>query len=202
MTTMKNMIARYIPACLLIMLLTGCGDRKVLWADMEKLKRQNTDLSLQVQKLQQENTQLNEQVDTLAGMDKGVRLQALETLETIRLGRRTGLYDLDENGTKETLVVYVEPLDTAQDYVKAIGSIRVELWNLNALEAKAKLAEWTLTPVEAQKLWGGNIFASYYRLPFPVTDILSGNEKELTVKVTFTDYLSGKVLGDQTTITP
>ncbi|MBL7215755.1 MAG: hypothetical protein ISS71_08775 [Phycisphaerae bacterium] len=182
--------------------LTGCGSKNVLWDDIERLKQENTGLSLQVQSLKQEITQLAEQVDMLAGFDETTRLQDLDTLQTIRLGRRTGLYDLDEDGMNETMVVYVEPLDTAQDYVKAIGIVEVELWNLDADTAEAKLADWTLVPEEIHPLWGGNIFAGYYRLPFTITNILNGQENELTVKATFTDFLSGKVLRDQTTITP
>lgn len=200
---MNKLTSQFVTVFLFTILLGGCGGRQnVLWEDMEQLQQENTDLSLQVQSLQEKNTQLTDQVNTLAGLNKQIRLQALDTLETIRLHRRTGLYDLDEDGTKETLVVYVEPLDTAQDTVKAAGSVNVQLWNLDVDSAEAKLADWTLSPVELQQLWGGNIFASYYRLPFPISDILTGAEKELTVKVTFMDYQFGKVLTDQTTIIP
>lgn len=199
---MKKTLVQYVLTCFFAILLTGCGGKNVLWDDFENLKKENTDLTMQVQALQQENTQLNEQADALSGLDKEARLQDLDTLDKIRIGKRTGLYDTDNNGTDETLIVYVEPLDMAQDYVKAIGTVKVELWDLNTDPDKAKLTEWTLKPAETQKLWGGNIFASYYRLPFVITDILSGQEKELTVKVTFTDSLSGKVLRDQRTIKP
>ena len=175
---------------------------KSLWEDVERLKKENTDLSTQVQTLQQENTQLIVQAETLSGLDKDVRLHNLDTLDKIHIGKRTGLYDKDESGINETLVVYIEPVDTAQDYIKAIGSINVELWNLNADTAQARLADWTLEPDKMQKLWGGNIFSSYYRLEFSIADILSGQEKELTVKVTFTDTLSGKVRSDQITVAP
>ena len=200
---MIKRIAEYVLTLFAVILLTGCGgDNHALWNDIEGLKKENTDLSMQVQSLQQENSQLAEQAGTLSGLDKNIRLQDLDTLDKIRLNKRTGLYDTDENGTKETLMVYIEPLDTAQDFIKAIGTVNVELWNLNTDAAEAKLANWTLKPTETQKLWGGNVFAGYYRLPFEVADILSGQEKELTVKVTFTDFLSGKVFRDQTTIAP
>lgn len=185
------------------LLLTGCGGREnVLLKDLQQLKQENTDLSSQVQSLQQENTRLSEQVDTLAGLDESVRLKDLDTLAQIRLGRRTGLYDMDENGTDETLMVYVETLDAAQDYVKAVGTVRVQLWDLNTDPAGAKLADWTLKPNEIKDRWGGNIFAGYYRIPFEAANILSTHRDELTVKVTFTDLLSGRVLRDQTVITP
>ena len=201
---MKKRMLQSVLVLLAAVLPAGCGngDNRRLWESFEQLKRENTDLSLQAQALQQENAQLSEQVQTLAGMDQQVRLQQLDTLQTVRLGKRTGLYDFDENGTKETLVVYVEPLDSAQDHIKAVGTVDVQLWDLNAAPEAAKLAQWTRPPEAIQKHWGGSIFASYYRLPFAVFDVLTGQEQELTVKVTFTDHLTGKVLGDQVTITP
>ena len=71
---------------------------------------------MQVQTLESENTQLAEQVNTLSTLDAAARLEALDTLKKVRIGKRTGFYDKDKNGTNETLVVYLEPLDMAQDY--------------------------------------------------------------------------------------
>ena len=180
----------------------GGGGESPLWGSLDALKAENTELKLRVQSLQAQNDQLNEQVDTLSGLDKNVRMKDLDTLDKIQIGRHTGLYDLDKNGTNEVLAVYVEPLDMTQDYIKAIGHIEVELWDLDAPAAKAKLADWSLAPKDIETLWGGTIFTSYYRLQFPVAGILSGQEKNLTVKVTFTDFLSGKILSDQTAISP
>jgi len=200
---MTHLKFQFALAFSVMLLLAGCGaESNVLWKDVEQLKQENTDLSLKVQSLQSENTQLTEQVSTLTGLKKETRLQALDTLETIHITKRSGLYDLNEDGTKETLAVYLEPRDTAQDTVKAAGTVHVELWNLNADPERARIADWTLEPQQLQTLWGGTIFASYYRLAFDISDILSTPPTELTVKVTFTDYLSGKVMGDQLVIAP
>jgi outer membrane murein-binding lipoprotein Lpp len=191
-------------AVLLTAMLTGCGGGRepFLWNDMNRLKAENRELAMQVEQLKAQTDQLSEQIETLSGLDGDARMQELDTLVKVRLGKRTGLYDMDKDGTNETLVVYVEPLDRSQDYVKAVGRVEVELWNLDAPPAEARLADWTLAPDEIQKHWGGTIFTGYYRLLFPVAEILNGQEKKLTVRVTFTDWLSGKVLRDQTTITP
>lgn len=189
---------------LVVGLLAGCGGKAQQhpWGTLKECEDQNTELSLQVQALQTQNDQLTEQVATFSALDKNSRLSALDTLDTIRIGKHTGFYDKDNNNSQEMLVVYLEPLDTAQDYIKAIGTVNVELWDLTASEDKAKLTEWTVDPAELHQTWGGTIFRSYYRLPFAVTGVLSGQEKELTIKVTFTDLLSGKVLSDQATVTP
>ena len=130
-----------------------------------------------------------------------MRLSALDTLEKIRIGKYTGFYDTDENGTNESLVVYLEPLDTAQDYVKAAGTVNIELWDLNAPEDTARLEEWTVKPADLQKSWGGTIFRSYYRIQLPLK-ITADKQKEYTLKATFTDYLSGTVRTDQAVLEP
>lgn len=207
---------------LVIGLLAGCGGRAQQhpWGTLTECEDQNTELSLQIQTLQTKNDQLTEQVATLSGLDKNTRLPALDTLEKIRIGKYTGFYDADQNGTKESLVVYLEPLDTAQDYIKAVGTVNIELWDLSAPEDKAKGAEWTVEPTDLHKNWGGTIFRSYYRLEFVVTDLLPAPRNrvgthlrsasydgqaaypaEYTLKVTFIDYLAGKVLTDQKVIT-
>ncbi len=200
---MKQTAIHYVLGFLIAAVLSGCGgENNVLWKDVELLQQENSELSMQVQTLQAQNTQMARQVDSLSGLKKETRLQTLDTLESIHLNKRTGVYDLDEDGSVETLAVYVEPRDSAQDAVKAVGRLQVALWNLNAEADKARLAEWTLEPAQLHPLWGGNIFSSYYRLTFDVSEVVSTRPEELTVKVTFIDYLSGKVVTAQTVITP
>ncbi|MHC4905983.1 MAG: hypothetical protein ACYTFX_10495 [Planctomycetota bacterium] len=197
---MKRWIDTLIIAMVAI-LLVGCGNgtQKSRGA-LEECQDQNTDLSLQIQTLQTKNDQLTEQVATLSAMDSKTRLTALDTLDKIRIGKYTDFYDKDENGTKETLIVYLEPLDTVQDTIKAIGTVKIELWDLNASEDKAKLAEWTIGADKLHTSWGGNIFAAYYRIKLPL-ETTPDKQKEYTLKVTFTDYLSGKALTGQQVIT-
>jgi hypothetical protein len=180
--------------------LSGCGggsgtDRTV-WDNLEETKRQNVDLSLQVQALEEENRSLKQQVQTLTGLDSQARLEQLDTLTAIRLHKRTGLYDLNEDGTCESLIVYLQTMDLQQDQVKTAGRCTIELWDLDRPAEKAKLAEWTLSADELQKTWGGTIFSQYYRIVLPL-DTAVAEGTDLTVKAAFTDLLTGKVLKDQ-----
>ncbi len=193
---MKRRIVSFILMTLAAML-TGCSSGpKRPWNTLKECIQANTELSMQVQALESENTQLTEQVNTLSTLDTAARLEALDTLEKVRLGKRTGFYDKDDNGTNETLVVYLEPLDTAQDYTKAVGKVDIQLWDLDATADKAKLAEWTVEPADLHKTWGSTLFTAYYRIKLPL-EIVTDQQKDYTVKITFTDYLTGKVLTDQ-----
>ncbi len=64
------------------------------------------------------------------------------------------------------------------------------------------LAKWHVKPDELKKLWFDTVLTSNYRLAFDVNDIVKSFDKPLTVKVTFTDYLSGKVFEEQKIIKP
>ena len=199
------MMTRRLLTCvcvsLLIVMLSGCGGQHVQWEQIKTLEREKTEQAMRADKLQQENETLRQQVDTLSGLDGDVRLAQLDTLAKIELSKYTGIYVKDKTSDQGALLVYVEPTDAQQDFVKAVGTLTIELWDLEAAPAQAKLAEWTLTPVQLQQHWGGNVFSSYYRLSFPIENILTGHEKDLTIKATFTDLLSGKVFRDQKTIT-
>jgi len=185
---------------LAVILLAGCrSENKRTWDTLVKCRQDNSKLSIRIQELETQKAELTERVQTLSGLDAKTRFETLDTLEKIRIGKRTGFYSKDKNSAPETLTVYLEPVDTAQDTVKAVGKVVIELWDLNAPEDKAKLNEWTLEPDQLHKSWGGNIFSSYYRIKLPL-EFTPEQHTEYTLKVTFTDYLSGKVLTDQKVI--
>lgn len=196
---------RWILIAAMMGALAGCQTSvdESLWSQIETLSEKKTELSLQVERLQQENETLTEQVQTLSAIDKDTRLAWLPAVQQIRIGRYSGLYNKeDQQQAPDSLIVYVEPIDAAQDTVKAAGSVQVELWNLTAVPEKAKLATWEVGAEELKSLWGRGLLGAYYRLTFPVQEVLKGDEKELTLAVRFTDYLNGKTLTAQKVITP
>ena len=201
---MEKKMKRWIESTIVIilaMILAGCGSKTQRpWGTLKECEQENTQLLAQIKLFESKNTELTEQVNTLSALDAPARLEALETLKQIRIGKRTGFYDKDDDGVQETLVVYLEPLDTAQDYIKAIGKVKIQLWDLDAPSHKAKPAKWILGPDELHPAWGGTIFAGYYRIKIPLQNF-SDQKKDYTLKVAFTDYLSGKVLSDQKVIT-
>ena len=196
---MKRRIGQFIIAAVAT-LLTGCGPSEKPWDTLENCKQQNTELSMQVENLQGQNTELKEQLATALELPAEVRLEAIDTLENIRIAKRTGFYDKDNDGTKEMLVVYLRPIDMTEDSIKAVGKVNVQLWDLTKPQ-DTLFIEWVVEPAELREAWGGNIFDAYYRIKLPI-ETLPEPDKEYTLKVTFTDYLGGKVLTDQEVITP
>lgn len=197
---MKQQVITLLTISMILTALTGCGgsNTEAFLNDIEQLKAENSQLSEKVDTLEKENAQLRQQAMTLSSLKREVRMELIDTLAEIKIGDRTGLFDKDNDGTSETLVVYVTPLDGQQDSIKAVGQCQVELWDLSRPEDQAKIFSDTFKSDCLYQNWGGNIFNSYYRLELDSKDIINyrfkQKTKQLTVRVTFTDYIGGKVL--------
>ncbi len=195
-----RLVVAALAVCALVL---GCdrGTEKTLFDQIKLLAEEKTELKLQVEKLQGANEELTKRVETLSALGPEVRLEVLGRLESIEISSRSGLYDKDKDGTKESLVVYVRTIDDAGDAIKAVGSVEVQLWDLEAQD-NARLAQWRIKPEELKRLWSSTVMTSYFRLTFDVSELLRDNENELTVKVTFTDYITGNILRKQRVIQP
>ena len=156
----------------------------------------------EIEQSHRENEQLKEQLQTLSGLPEDLRLENMYSLERIKLGKLSGFFDKDDDDKRETLIVYVTPYDKEGDGIKATGSMNVQLWDLNKPEGEALLGEWDVPPDELKKVWFKTILAVNYRLTFDISGTVENFDEPLTAKVTFTDYLSGKVFEDQRVIKP
>jgi hypothetical protein len=170
--------------------------------EVETLRLEKKELKNQIEQSKSETEQLKNQVQVLSKLPADVRLEDLYNLQKIKITRYTNLYDKDKDGKKEKLLVYIQPIDKQNDIVKASGAVDVELWNLNKEDGQAKLGQWHVTPSQLKDLWCATLVTINYRLPFDIGDKITGEEKSLVVKVTFTDYPSGKVFKEQKIIKP
>ncbi|MGA1979005.1 MAG: hypothetical protein ABSG99_00350 [Sedimentisphaerales bacterium] len=183
----------------------GCengGNKSTMAKEISTLKEEKAELKSQIEQSKSEAEQLKNQVQVLSNLPPEVRLEDLYDLQKIKITRYTNLYDKDKDGKKETLLVYIQPIDEQGDIIKATGAVDVELWDLNKEAGQAQLGQWHVPPAELKKLWFATLMTINYRLTFDVADKITGDEKELVVKVTFTDYPSGKVFKEQKIIRP
>ncbi len=189
-----------------LLFIAGCaGDNyvKLLENKNARLEKENRQLQKDIESTQAQNQQLVNQVKSLAELSPEVRVDSLYELQSVKLTKYTNFYDRDKNGTKEKLIVYIQPIDSQGDIIKASGSVEVELWDLNkGTDESALLGKWQVGPDELKKMWFATIVTSNYRLVFDIADIVKAFDKPLTVKATFTDYVSGKVFTEQHVIKP
>jgi outer membrane murein-binding lipoprotein Lpp len=172
---------------------TATGNTKIISEEMG--------LKARVEQLQKENEQFKQQVETLSMLPVKKRAEAIYKIERVDIGRFTNIYK-EDGGAKESLVVYVQPVDETGDAIKAAGAVEVQLWDLNKPESQAMIGQWKVEPNELKKIWFDSIAMTGYRLAFDVTGKVDKAHMQLTVKMTFTDYLSGKVFTEQKTIKP
>ena len=184
-------------AVVLIWFFAGCENAQEGTAvvdEMEVLRAANAQLS-------EELAQSREQIQMLSGLDAEVRLENVYDLQAVKLTRFTNLYDKDNDGEKEKLIVYLTPEDEDGDAVKASGVVDVELWDLARGEGEALVGKWHVDAQSLRQHWVAAMVTTGYRLLFDVGGLVEGDE-ELVVKVVFTDYLSGKVFREQMVIKP
>jgi hypothetical protein len=184
------------------LLFAGCGpDQKAyqsqLRDNIDSLKLQNTELSRQIEQLQQQNEQISKQNKTLAGLDPQFRYENLYSLQSVKVHKYTNLYDKDDNGNFEKLIVYIQPMDNHGDIVKAAGTVDIELWDLNKEDDNSRLNQWQISPDQLQELWFNSIASTNYRLILDLDEPIDNYDQPLTVKVTFTDHLTGKTFQQQ-----
>lgn len=197
-------LLRTISAAVLlpVVLSAGCNDQpKVAHlhdriadaeASVEKLQRDNAELRGELAKLRR-------QIATLQDIGPD-RLEKLYTVSQIKLGRRTGGVDLDDNsGTHEAVKVFLQPVDDRGDVLKTAGSATVELYDLAATEAENLIGRYEWSVDELAEAWYGGFMAYHYALEC-TWDEPPANE-EVTVRVVFTEYLTGRTFTAQTVCT-
>jgi hypothetical protein len=192
--------------CVLLVLaaipLAGCGigseRRDPRELKVEALQREKAEIAAKAEQYQVENSQLQEQLKAMAALPKDSR-ENFYKLTNVQIARYTGFYDQDQDGKREKLFVYIQPIDANGDIVKAAGIVSVELWNLNNPSNQALIGQWQVQPPELHKLWVSGL-VSVYRLPFDVSVTPELLAQPLTVKITFTDYLTGEIFRNQQVI--
>jgi len=203
--TQVRIVTIILTVCLLA-LAAGCENadsKKPSLADqIEKLKQDKTQLQNQIEQSGAENEQLNQRIQVLSSLPEGVKPENIYSVHEIKITRYTNLYDKDKDGRKETLIVYIQPVDQDGDVIKAAGTVDVELWDLNKEDGHAQLGKWHITANELRKLWFKTLLAVNYRLTLDVGGKVENFKDPLTVKVTFTDQLSGRVFKEQKVIKP
>ena len=190
----------------LLHLVTGCrtaGTKKPAPADqIERPTLRETQLEGEIKQLKAANEELKKQIEVLSGVNPEERGKSIYDLQKVNISRYTDFYDKDKDGKKEKLIVYVQPIDEEGDIVKVAGTVDIQLWDLNKADGEAQLAQWRVEPAELKKLWFAALMSTYYRLTFDIADIVQDFKEPLTVKLTFTDYLTGKVYQAQKAIEP
>ena len=119
------------------------------------------------------------------------QLDKLFTVQGIQLGRLTGV---DDQGV---LKVYATPTDDIGQPLKAAGSFVVEAFDL-AKKDKPLVDRWEFGLDQARQNWFGQALLYEYVLSCPLPS--PPEHPDLTLKVSFTDALTGRTFEAQKVI--
>jgi hypothetical protein len=195
----------FVTVCLAPWLVTGCGigsarkDSHEIKA--QQIAREKTELMRDLQQARAENDQLAEQIKALSAIPEDERVNPYE-LTSIKITKYSNFYDKDNDGKREKFIVYFTPVDPEGDALKASGTVNVQLWNLDNLNGQALIHQWQIDPNELRSMWFDTLVSASYRLVLDTPEELNTLADPLTVKVTFTDYLTGEIFRDQQVIDP
>ncbi|MBN2588287.1 MAG: hypothetical protein JXA96_00360 [Sedimentisphaerales bacterium] len=183
---------------------SGCNsgnEYAKLKTQIKNLNKENTQLTKQVEQISDENKQLKSQISVLQELPENVKGENLYQLVNVKIHNYSTLYDENKDEKLDTLIVRIQPIDNYGDVIKAAGSIEVELWNLNKPEGQAQIGTWQVNPEELKKTWNSTLIKNF-RLKFDISEKIEKFEEPLTLKIIFTDYLTGKIFREQKVIKP
>jgi hypothetical protein len=124
-----------------------------------------------------------------------VRVDKLFTTHGLRLGRLTGGWDGDvSKAGDEGIQVYTVPTDQEGDEIKATGAFVIDAFDLSK-GSDARIGRWEFPTTETSKRWLGNALQYGFIFELPWQQLPSGDD--VTIRVTFTDELTGRVFNAQ-----
>ena len=117
--------------------------------------------------------------------------------EQIEIAILSGGDDYDGKPGDDGVTVYLRPLDRYGDALKVAGDIRIELYDLQNPSGQKLIGEYYFPVDQVAKLWYGKLATYHYSLRCPWQDG-PPQHREITIRVTFVDYLTQRVLTAQT----
>lgn len=195
-------ILHFPSSVLVLVLLAGCaGPSK---ANIE-LRKQNQTLQSHIDQLNRQHLADEATIQSLQSHQGSLptlpqqRLDQFFTVHGLELDRLTGGDDWDASKPGDDgLKVYAVPTDDDGEKIKAAGSFVVEAFDLN-LPKDQRVGRWTFDPAESRKNWVGHFMLYEYVLTCPWQT--APTHPDLTIKVSFTDLLTGRTFTAQKQVT-
>jgi hypothetical protein len=178
-----------------------CGCAKDLRQENARLRSQVLDGMARRDELQRQNDEMAQrlqqslqQIDTLQQLGPE-RLELIPRAAAIELGRYSAALNTDGQDGDDAVKVLVRPIDPQGHVVKAAGSLRVELYDLQAEASANLLGRCELDPKELSRLWFGGFGTDYYGVVCPFQR--KCEHRDITVRVEFADLVTGQVYRQQ-----
>jgi hypothetical protein len=171
----------------------GCNGAAQVGDVSVELRQARADLAACRERQAELSAALAEQKEVVSRL-RGLGEKRLETLyhvARIELGRYTGGVDMDGRFGDDAVKVYLHPVDRDGSTLKAAGEATVQLYDLGAPAGEQLLGEYKWPVDKLSRQWSSGLFTYHYSFMCPWR---SGppQHADVTVRVAFVDYLTGK----------
>ena len=182
-------------------LIVGCtGGKKPPVEPGINLAQENAHLKREITEQDKQIAELKQQLARLRGLP-AEHLEYLVQAERVEFGKFTRAQDKDGDGFDEGIIVYMTPFDRFGDKIKAAGEVEIELWDLEAAQSERELGRWRFGMEELPKYWLSLTLTNHFKFELDWVPGKTPKHKNLTLKLKYTDVLTGKEYEIQKLIT-
>lgn len=189
-------------------MLVGCTAPQVrarLLRENEALREETGSLKRQLAQREARIASLEEQVGSLQGFAADRPVGVFSPVE-LEIASRSGGANYDDQPGDDGVTVHLRLKDADGDSVKVSGKIQVQVLDMSTAKSPTVLAVCTLEKTEElREAWFGRFGTDHYTIKCPFTEnAVRPQTPRVTVRVTFTDYLTGRTLSaaEEFEITP
>ena len=181
-----------------VLLAAGCAQDQLpqVLRERDEARDQVRIARQQEQAAQEQLRQRDEQVRLLLALGAGKRLERVFTVQRIQIGDKCCGIGEPNAAWDKGVKVYLEPVDQDAVSIKAAGEVTIELYDLAAPQDRNRLCACRFPVEEIGKKWTQGFMSQFYIFECE----WGGNppsQKQVTVRVVFVDYLTGKTFTDQ-----
>ncbi|MCP4708736.1 MAG: hypothetical protein GY869_08935 [Planctomycetes bacterium] len=174
-------------------LMSGCnGPKTPAKETLFLLEQENARLQRTIVDQEKQIEQLQTQIADLRNLPIEEMTELIQ-VDRIEFGRFTRAFDRDEDGYDEGVLAYLHTLDREGDRIKSAGSVQLELWDLAQTAGGGKLGQWHYDITELGDYWLSGPLTYHFKFEQDWPDGIQPGNKNLTIKLTFSDALTGKV---------
>ncbi|MBN1555470.1 MAG: hypothetical protein JXA11_12050 [Phycisphaerae bacterium] len=186
---------------LVILGLAGCENHRG-GDDLDAEKRhlaardRAEELEKQVETLSAKVEDQKKQIETLQALGEK-RVEYVFTVASVEIGRHSGGVNLDRRPGHDAVQVFLSPMDRDGHVLKAAGDVKIQLFDLAQPAERTLLAAYSFPVKDIAQHWAGGMLANQYSFECRLPDNANPAHRQITLHVTFVDYLTGKTFTAQ-----
>ena len=167
-----------------------------LQAKYDAAVKQASECATENKRLQEQVSQQDKQILSLLALgDK--RLDKIFHVKSLEIGSNTAAVNAagKEGAADDAVKVYMLPMDQDGSILKAAGDVKIQLYDLAATPGDNLVGEADWNVDQIGKFWASGFWTYHYSFVCPFKT--QPRHSEITVRVEFVDYLTGKHFSSQ-----